>query len=496
MPMDPTSYAIESRLAFPQENPNPVIELNYDSEITYANPGTGRLLKALGFEDDQPYLLLPPTINNYITACLATSAQQIRFMHQVEGIVLGWTLHSIPRLNVIHAYGTDITEQKELESQLSHSQKMEAVGRLAGGVAHDFNNILTVMRICARNIQTAVGDREDLAEDIDELNAGITRTADLTRQLLAFGRKQLIKSEWLDLAQLVSGLNNLFRRLLEEDVSLTAEVDPATPAVLGDKAQLENVLMNLVVNARDAMPRGGRLTIRTGPADFSKPTSVDHAMLQPGHYAYIEVKDNGDGIPRESLEHIFEPFYTTKELGKGTGLGLSTVYGVVKQHEGYIFCESTINSGTKFTIYLPATEEASALPPEPVPEESESKEIEGRRTVLLVEDEKSLLKVAGRILKQLGLNVLAASNAPEAIGIALNHDEPIDLLFTDIVMPGSDIHALRKKIEELYPDIRILYTSGYTDDVMIRHGIESSDVEFLQKPYSIEELNSKIKELF
>jgi len=385
----------------------------------------------------------------------------------------------------------DISDRKKLEEQLRQAQKMEAVGRLAGGIAHDFNNLLMVIQGHAELLTDRLKPGESLRRNAEQIQEASQRATSLTRQLLAFSRKQMLAPVVLSVQAVVSDMGKILRRLIGEDIELVAVNAPDLWRVKADRSQIEQVVMNLAVNARDAMPRGGKLTIETANVEFDDTYSRAPVVLLPGKYVMLAVTDNGTGMDSETQAHIFEPFYTTKEKGKGTGLGLATVYGIVKQSGGYVWVYSEAGKGATFKIYLPSVEE-EVVPQEPKPVSSALPR--GTETVLLVEDEEGVRDLAKEYLEICGYKVLVADEGPAAIEIVSKYSGPIDLMMTDIVMPGISGSDLAKKIESLRPGIRVVYMSGYTDHAMIHHGVLSSDVLLLQKPFTMSTLAHKLRE--
>ena len=395
---------------------------------------------------------------------------------------------------LVRAWGTqrEVTERRRLEAQLRQAQKMEAVGRLAGGIAHDFNNILTAIlgttQLIQRDLPAAY---PELHADIEEIRKAASRAADLTRQLLAYSRRQVLAPKVLDVNAVVSGLNGMLRRLIGEDIRLDTSLDPALPAVKADPSQLEQVLLNLVVNARDAMPRGGTVTLATETGTLAAGALAPNVPEQSGRFVVLRVTDTGTGMSAETRAHLFEPFYTTKEVGKGTGLGLATVYGIVKQSGGYILVDSELGSGTSFRIYLPVVAERVPSPEPAAP----SHEWRGSETLLLVEDEEGVRTFARRALEDKGYRVLMAASGTDAIGVARRFDGRIHVLLTDVVMPGLSGRELAEQLVAERPDVRVIYTSGYTDDETVRHGVREAETAFLQKPFTPEQLGRRIREV-
>jgi len=384
----------------------------------------------------------------------------------------------------------DITDRARLGEQFRQSQKMEAIGRLSGGIAHDFNNLLGIIigyaEILQENMQEGSSDREC----VDEIVRSGTRAASLTRQLLAFSRQQVLEPKIIDLNGAVADMERLLRRVIGEDIELITSAEPNLRRIRADQSQLEQVLLNLAVNARDAMPDGGRLTITTRNLSMSEfdvhPFSFP---MKPGEYVQLTVSDTGTGMDSATLARIFEPFFTTKEKGKGTGLGLSTVYGVVKQSDGYIDTESVLNKGTKFTIYLPAAAEAPIADLPAVSTTLPS----GNETILLVEDEAALRFLTRNMLEKFGYKVLEAENGLEACQLSESQAFPIDLLLTDIVMPGMSGVDLSARVQKKRPGIKVVYMSGHTGQG-IGQGVLPPNSNFLPKPFSRESLAAKISD--
>ena len=386
----------------------------------------------------------------------------------------------------------DITERKTLEAQLRQAQKMEAVGRLAGGVAHDFNNALGVILGYSDLLLPNFPAESTQHRFVEEIAKAARRAANLTQQLLAFSRKQTIQPTVLDLNAVVTDTDKMLRRLIGEDIDLIVSRASKLKCVMADRGQIEQVLMNLAVNARDAMPRGGKLIIETANVELDETYVQQHSYAKPGKYVALSVSDSGCGMSPEIQARIFEPFFTTKEAGKGTGLGLSMVYGIVKQSDGYISVYSEAGEGTTFRIYLPQVADAANPLAAPVAPKVLPR---GNETILMVEDEESMRKLARGCLENSGYTVLEAANGEAAIDIVADHPDPIHLLLTDVIMPGMSGRALASTILRNRPEIKVLYMSGYTHDLITQHGVLASDVALLEKPFNIEVLVTKVRDV-
>ncbi len=392
----------------------------------------------------------------------------------------------------------DVTERRSAEAALQRTeerlrevQKMEAIGRLAGGIAHDFNNMLTVILSYTTFLLEEVSPHDPLRADLEEVRRAGERAAGLTRQLLAFSRRQVLQPRVIDLHGVVLGMEKMLRRALGEDVELLLLTGPRPGRVLADPGQIEQVIMNLAFNARDAMPGGGRLTIETGDAELDAPDAAQMGVA-PGEYVVVSVADTGHGMTRETQARIFEPFFTTKERGRGTGLGLATVLGIVQQSGGNIQVASEPGRGTAFTIYLPRTSRAPSANTSPPPS---MRPLRGTETVLLVEDEEQVRTLVRAVLRRSGYHVLEAQNGGEALLACEQHPRPIHLLLTDVVMPRMSGRQLAERLAAMQPAMRVLYMSGYTDDAILHHGVHEAGVDYLQKPITPDALLRKVREV-
>jgi PAS domain S-box-containing protein len=388
----------------------------------------------------------------------------------------------------------DITERKQFEAQLQQARRMEAVGRLAGGIAHDFNNLLTIIKGYTELALMRAKGLPELKTDIERIEDASERASGLVRQLLAFSRRQVLQPKVLDLNSIVIGLDKLLRRLMDQDIEMLTVADKPVGAIKADPGQIEQVIMNLVVNARDAMPDGGRLIVETANAELDASYARDHATVRPGRYVMLAVSDTGTGMSAETVAHIFEPFYTTKESGRGTGLGLSTVYGIVKQSGGYIWVYSEPGQGTTFKVYLPRVDEAvETLPAAKATPQDRVKM--GTETILLVEDEPDLRELTRTVLAARGYTIVEARNAEEAERLAESDGTKIHLLLTDVIMPGISGRELAKRILARQSSMRVLYMSGYTYNVIAQGGTLERGVSFLQKPFTPSALVEKVREV-
>jgi signal transduction histidine kinase len=388
----------------------------------------------------------------------------------------------------------DLTEQRQLEAELHQSRKMDAIGRLAGGVAHDINNVLTAITCYSELLLGAIEEQDPRREDVLEIRAAAQRAGSLTGQLLAFSRKQPLQTRVLDLNKIVAGVERMIRPMIGEDITVAVSPAPDLWPVRADPSQLEQVILNLAVNGRDAMPNGGALTIATANVTLSAPHAHRHGTIESGDYVMLRIADCGSGMTEDVLTHLFEPFFTTKGRGSGTGLGLSTVYGIVMQSQGKIEVASAEGAGTEFFIYLPrAHEEPSAdaeWPDIAVPPTGS-----GAETILLVEDDAALRGLVVRLLRESGYRVITAANGDEALALSAREVGAVDLVMVDVVMPGMNGRELAERISAIRPGVKVLYMSGYTDDELLLRGVSDLHRSFLAKPFTTQMLTHKVREV-
>ncbi len=383
----------------------------------------------------------------------------------------------------------DVTERKQLENALLQAQKMEAVGLLAGGIAHDFNNVLTVIISYSDLLLRAFKNEDKIHKYVEPIYTAGKRASDLTHQLLAFSRQQVLLPEIVNLNEIITEVEKMIRRPIGEDIQFTTLLASDLWQIEADPGQLSQVIMNLAVNARDAMPQGGTLTVQTENIILDKKDGRISPELDAGEYIKLSVQDTGEGMDSKTLSRIFEPFFTTKKTGKGTGLGLSMVYGIIAQSNGGIYVHSEPQTGTRFEIYLPRVQEeteANAI------SDALTQQPQGRETILLVEDEDSVRNLALEGLTERGYNILVAANGEEALALCQEHGNEIDLLLTDVVMPGISGYELAKQLQSQFPKMKTLYMTGYTDTIISRHGLSSNTRDLLQKPFTIGILTGKV----
>jgi len=480
---------IEELAAFPRLNPNPVMQFSADGKLEYFNHAADEMVKALGNENVES--ILPEDIQEIIHECITSGSDKIKRETVINQRTISWSFFPIASIRCVHCYAVDVTEKVNLETQLRQSQKMQSVGQLAAGIAHDFNNLLTVILGHGELIRLGEKFTQQGNESLEQVIAAAERAAKLTQQLLTFGRKQFMQFELLDLNEVIRRVTQMLSRVLGEDVALRANLTPRLPMIEADATMMEQIVMNLSVNARDAMPSGGSLIIGTNPVMVTKAYVKNNPEAREGHFVCLSVSDNGTGIEPEQLNKLFEPFFTTKEVGKGTGLGLATVYGIVKQHKGWIEVESQVGHGTTFRVYLPCAKKQSSAE---VQTPTGTKVRGGNETILLVEDEAGVLALARSILQSYGYRVVEAKSGVEALR-AWEINGTIDLLFTDIVMPeGVSGIELATKLRLEKRDLKVIYSSGYSVEVAGQDFGLQDGMAFLKKPYQPKELARIVRE--
>jgi signal transduction histidine kinase/CheY-like chemotaxis protein len=482
---------IEKVASFAKLNPAATMEFAENGTISYFNEAAQRLASSV--RKNHPRDLLPVEINHIIRDCLATGQSKVRLETEMNGRTFSWLFHPVLPSRVVHCYIDDITERLNLEAQLRQSQKMESVGQLAAGVAHDFNNMLTIIQGHSSALLARPTLPPDVLDPLQAVYFAAERAAGLTRQLLMFSRKNVIQPDLLDLREVVGNMSKMLQRLLGETIQLEFRPPPELPAIEGDIGMIEQVIMNLSVNARDAMLHGGRLTIGIDIVTIDDDYVKSHADARAGQFVRMRVTDTGTGMDDATLHRIFEPFFTTKEVGKGTGLGLATVYGIVKQHEGWLEVSSEPNKGTTFDVFFPssgkilAPKKQKAIPQETAPG--------GTETILIVEDEPVLREMARDILSGYGYRIFEASSGKEALGAWLQKTDEIDLLLTDMVMPeGVSGADLARQLLVNHPRLKIVFTSGYTANEINTRMLVKMKARYLQKPYTHADLARTVRE--
>jgi PAS domain S-box-containing protein len=484
---------------------DPIVLVDARGRLSYMSPAYTRVLghqPASVIGRDMTELLHPDDVESatLLLGGLAATPDavvsgEVRIRHadgEYRAIVCtGRNLLHAPAVGAIVVNLRDVTEQKRLAERLRQSQKIEAVGRLAGGVAHDFNNLLTVIRANSEFLLAGAGSNDAHRAEALEITRSADRAAELTRQLLAFSRQQVLAPRRLHLGTVVTDLGRMLRRILGDEIELVLDTSTDGGYVLADPGQIEQVILNLALNARDAMPAGGRLTIGTSNVELSDRHTHSQDEIETGPFVLLSVSDTGHGMAEATLERVFEPFFTTKGEGKGTGLGLATAYGIVKQSGGVIWPYSELGTGTVFKVYLPRVAAGEPAIPEPASAESAG----GTETLLLVEDRESVREVARQVLQHFGYEVIEASNGVQALEVAARHTGRLDALITDVVMPEMGGRALSEALRRTRPNLRVLYMSGYTDDDVIRRGLLESGSSFIQKPFSPRTFGSAVRAL-
>ena len=482
--------------AFPTTNPNPVLEFAADGSMTYCNQAGRDLAASLGAES--PASLVPADTKAIILECLATGEGSLNLQTTTHGRTVSWSFIPAPGDQVVHCYGNDITERLNLEAQLRHSVKMEAVGQLAAGVAHDFNNILTIIQGHAELLMQSSQLAPKNENSARQIAIAAERASQLINQLLMFSRKQVMQQRHANLNDIIQNISPMLHGLVGEHVVFEFIAAPDLPALSVDVGMMEQVLVNLVINARDAMREGGRLVLTTSQQMLEPVSSVLNPEARPGHYVCLTVADTGCGMDATTLSHMFEPFFTTKEPGKGTGLGLATVYGIVKQHQGWVVVESQLGQGTTFTLFLPSgVKPAQAVPPaQPgAPALANSAMSLGDETILVVEDEPALRELVVNVLELCGYRILQACTGVEALKVWEKHKNEIDLLLTDMVMPeGISGRQLAERLQAEDPALKVIYTSGYSPGMAGKDIALLEGFNFLAKPYPPSRLANVVRE--
>jgi PAS domain S-box-containing protein len=483
---------IQKLAAFPRVNPNPVLEFDAQGSLTYSNDAAQELATTLGCV--HPRDILPPNASDLARQALGFNEKKLNVEVTMAGKTISWSFFPIAGSHVVHCYGVDITDMENLEAQFRQAQKMESIGQLAAGVAHDFNNILTVIQGYADLLKARYDGDKELTGPLKQISDASRRASALTRQLLMFSRKQVLQPKVLDLNAVLHNLHNMLTRLLGEDVAVENNFAATLPPVEADTGMLEQVVMNLAVNARDAMPKGGKLVITTAGVAIDAQYVRQRPDARAGTYVRLGVTDTGTGMDRKTLERIFEPFFSTKAVGKGTGLGLATVYGIVKQHKGWVEVRSEVGVGTTFEIYIPAVQNAVEVVPERALEAGQATR-GGTETILLVEDEPTLREWVREILQGLGYRIVEAGNGVEALKIWDEQRGRIDLLLTDMVMPeGLTGRDLARQLKSRQASLKVIYTSGYSEEILSNEA-ELRDAPFLAKPYHAPQLTKLVREL-
>jgi two-component system cell cycle sensor histidine kinase/response regulator CckA len=475
---------IQRLAAFPRTNPNPVLEFSADGVLTYCNDAARHLAASLG--NDSVLALVPSNINQIITETLLTGENKSNFHTVVDGHTVSWSFIPLVENKIVHCYATDITERLALEAQLRHSVKMEAVGQLAAGVAHDFNNILTVIQGHADLLLQSPQSPESSEKSIRQIAGAAERASGLIKQLLMFSRKQVMQTRHVNLNEIIANISPVLTGLLGEHIHFNFTPGAHLPALYADVGMVEQVLLNLCLNARDAMRNGGRFTLRTFTESLDPVASVLNPEARPGDFICLTAADTGCGMDRATLSHLFEPFFTTKETGKGTGLGLATIYGIIQQHQGWIVVDSEVGKGSTFTFFLPAGESAADVTPvEPAAASPQIPQLaKGDETILVVEDETPLRELVVNILELCGYKIFAASTGLEALQVWSEQKGKIELLLTDMVMPGGiSGRQLALRLQADDPELKVIYTSGYSPGMAGKDIALLEGCNFLAKPY-------------
>jgi two-component system cell cycle sensor histidine kinase/response regulator CckA len=482
--------------AFQMTDPNPVLEFGADGLMTYCNKAGRNLAASLGA--DTPASLVPAEAKTIIQECLAKGESKMNLQTTARNRTLSWSFIPVPGSQLVHCYGNDITERLNLEAQLRHSVKMEAVGQLAAGVAHDFNNILTIIQGHAELLMQTPSLSPKSENSARQVAVAAERASQLISQLLMFSRKQVMQQRHVNLNDTIQNISPMLHGLVGEHVVFQFNAAPNLPAVSIDVGMIEQVLVNLVINARDAMRGGGRLTLSTSQQTLEPVASLLNPEARPGQFVCLTVADTGCGMDNVTLSHVFEPFFTTKEPGKGTGLGLATVYGIVKQHQGWAVVDSQLGRGTLFTLFLPCSSKpAEAAPPAPdqAPALADSAVSLGDETILVVEDEPALRELVVNVLELCGYRILQACTGVEGLKVWEKHKHEIDLLLTDMVMPGGmSGRQLAERLQAEDPGLKVIYTSGYSPGMAGKDIALLEGFNFLAKPYPPSRLANVVRD--
>ncbi|MFQ5742322.1 MAG: ATP-binding protein, partial [Acidobacteriota bacterium] len=477
--------------AFPRENPGLVLAADAAGHIVYVNPAAEKVQQRHGVKGIEE--LLVKNHAELVRSCLLNGRSVDGIELAVNGRTFTWTYHPVQHLRTVHLYGRDTTERTVLERRLQQTQKMESLGQLAGGIAHDFNNLLLVINGSAELARGAILDQKAARRDVERILNASRQAAKLTRQLLAFSRKQPLEQKVIDLDATVSEIDEMLQRLIGDEVELVTTSRAASARVLADPGQLEQVLMNLVLNARDAMPAGGTVRIETENVILDEGFEEGNGVMKPGPYALLKVSDTGYGMDEATRQRIFEPFFTTKTEGQGTGLGLASVYGIVKQHDGYIWVESEVGRGTTFSVYLPHMQEEHARSfAVPVDEKALRG---GSETLLVVDDEEAVGSLVKRILERQGYEVSVATGARGAIELFLRKPGTIDLLLTDVAMPETPGPELYRKLLEIRSPLKVLYMSGHVGRATSSGQRPAAVTPIIYKPFSADALARKVRDI-
>jgi len=483
--------------AFTRNSPNPLLEFSSDGSLAYYNEAMRRLALSLGFEAVAD--VLPPDSKEIVIQCLLTNDSKLNLQTTLQRRTLSWSFFPIAETTSVHCYVNDITERLTLEAQLRHSVKMDAVGQLAAGVAHDFNNILTIIQGHADLLLQSHVLEGGNEKSVKQISSAAQRAGKLIRQLLMFSRKQVMQPRVVNLNEVVTNLSPMLQGLLGEKVAYQFFPGPEMPAMYVDVGMIEQVLLNLVINARDAMPEGGRLTISTARQTLDPVAVVLNPEARPGSFVCLTVTDTGCGMDPGTLGHLFEPFFTTKEVGKGTGLGLATVYGIMKQHEGWVVVESQVGVGSTFTLFFPDSGRGPAGTGKSGQSDTQTTTRQamatGTETILVAEDEPVLRELVVNILEFCGYRIYQADTGPNAIKVWQEHRDEIKLLLTDMVMPGGmSGRQLAERLQKDDPHLKVIYTSGYSPGMAGKDIALLEGFNFLPKPYPPSRLAQVVRE--